>query len=92
VLAATLTVGAPAAFPAPASRAEALAALDDPQTETRAEGVVWIANNGRIDDQPLLLKRLHDESPFVREFAEQGCGCLWARSGDSDIDRLMFAA
>ena len=89
VLAATLTVGAPDAFPAPASRAEALAALDDPQTEKRAEGVVWLANHGRIDDQPLLLKRLHDESAFVREFAEQGLWLLWARSGEAEIDRLM---
>ena len=89
MLAATLTVGAPDAFPAPASRAEALAALDDPQTERRAEGVVWLANHGRIDDQPLLLKRLHDESPFVRGFAEQGLWLLWARSGEAEIDRLM---
>jgi tetratricopeptide (TPR) repeat protein len=89
VLAATLTVGAPGAFPAPASRAEALAALDDPQTEKRAEGVVWLANHGRIADQPLLLKRLHDESAFVRGFAEQGLWLLWARSGDDGIDRLM---
>jgi Flp pilus assembly protein TadD len=89
VLAATLTVGAPDAFPAPASRAEALAALDDPQTERRAEGVVWLANHGRIDDQPLLLKRLHDESAFVRGFAEQGLWLLWARSGEAEIDRLM---
>jgi tetratricopeptide (TPR) repeat protein len=89
VLAATLTVGAPDAFPAPASRAEALAALDDPQTEKRAEGVVWLANHGRIDDQPLLLKRLRDESAFVRGFAEQGLWLLWARSGEAEIDRLM---
>jgi len=91
VLAATLTVGAPDAFPAPASRAEALAALNDPQTERRAEAVVWLANHGRIDDQPLLLKRLHDESPFVRGFAEQGLWLLWARSGDAEIDRQMAA-
>ena len=91
MLAATLTVGAPDAFPAPASRAEALAALDDPQTERRAEGVVWLANHGRIDDQALLLMRLHDESPFVRGFAEQGLWLLWARSGEAEIDRLMGA-
>ena len=91
VLAATLTVGARDAFPAPATRAEALAALDDPQTERRAEAVVWIANHGRIDDQPLLLKRLRDDSAFVRGFAEQGLWLLWARSGDAEIDGLMAA-
>jgi len=51
--------------------------------------VVWLANHGRIDDQPLLLKRLHDESAFVRGFAEQGLWLLWARSGEAEIDRLM---
>jgi len=91
VLAATLTVGAADAFPAPATREEALAALDDPQTERRAEGVVWIANHGGMPDQPLLLKRLRDESSFVREFAERGLWLLWARSGEADIDRLMAA-
>lgn len=91
MLAATLTVGAPDAFPAPATREEALAALDDPRTEQRAEGVVWIANHGGMQDQPLLLKRLHDESAFVREFAERGLWLLWARSGEAEIDRLMAA-
>ena len=91
MLAATLTVGAADAFPAPATREEALAALDDPQTERRAEGVVWVANHGGMHDQPLLLKRLRDESPFVREFAERGLWLLWARSGDAEIDRLMVA-
>jgi len=91
VLAATLTVGAADAFPAPATREEALAALDDPQTERRAEGVVWVANHGGMHDQPLLLKGLRDESPFVREFAERGLWLLWARSGDAEIDRLMVA-
>ena len=91
MLAATLTVGIRHAFPAPATRAEALAALEDPQTERRAEAVVWLANHGRIEDQPLLLKRLHDESAFVRGYAEQGLWLLWARSGDAEIDRLMAA-
>ena len=85
-----LTLAAGAAFPAPpASRAEALAALEDPVTERRAEAVVWVANHGRMDDTQLLLKRLHDESPFVRGYAEQGLWLLWSRSGDGDIDRKM---
>ena len=53
--------------------------------------MVWIANHGRMDDQPLLLKRLHDDSAFVRGFAEQGLWLLWSRSGEADIDRLMAA-
>ena len=51
--------------------------------------MVWIANHGGLDDQALLLKRLRDESPFVRSYAEQGLWLLWSRSGDAGIDRLM---
>ena len=80
---------APSAFPAPPSRAEALADLEHAQAERRAEAVVWIAEHGAFDDQALLLKRLRDESPFVRDFAEQGLWLLWSRSGDADLDRLM---
>lgn len=85
-----LTLAATAAFPAPpATREEALAALDSPVTERRAEAVVWVANHGRMDDTALLFKRLHDESSFVRGFAERGLWLLWSRSGDGDIDQLM---
>jgi tetratricopeptide (TPR) repeat protein len=91
VLAVTLALGAPDASAAPQSREQALAALEDPVTERRAQGVVWFANHGRMDDQGLLLKRLRDESAFVRGFAEQGLWLLWSRSGDADVDRLMAA-
>jgi len=85
-----LTLYAGAAFPAPpATREEALAALENPVTERRAEAVVWVANHGRMDDTGLLLKRLHDESLFVRGYAERGLWLLWSRSGNGDIDRVM---
>src|SRR5574341_1693241 len=85
-----LTLAAGPAFPAPpATREEALAALEHPVTERRAEAVVWVANHGRMDDTALLLKRLHDESPFVRGYAERALWLLWGRSGDADIDRVM---
>ncbi len=73
----------------PAGREQALAWLDDAQTERRAEAVTWVANHGTIKDTALLHKRLRDESPFVRGFAEQGLWVLWGRSGDPAIDRLM---
>ena len=92
-LAAALTMAAPAAFPEPPkSRAEALAALKNADTATRAEAVVWIANRGTIADAPLLHERLRDESAFVRTFAEQGLWLLWTRSGDAAIDALMARA
>ena len=85
-----LTLAATAAFPAPpATREEALAALEHPVTERRAEAVVWVANHGRMDDTDLLFKRLHDASPFVRGYAERGLWLLWGRSGDGDIDKAM---
>lgn len=85
-----LTLAATAAFPAPpATREEALAALDDPVTERRAEAVVWVANHGRMDDTALLMKRLRDESPFVRGYAERALWLLWGRSGDAEVDRMM---
>lgn len=88
VLALTLVV-APAFPQPPATRAEALAALEHPVTERRAEAVVWVANHGRMDDTPLLTKRLHDDSPFVRGYAERALWLLWGRSGDADVDRVM---
>jgi tetratricopeptide (TPR) repeat protein len=88
-----LTAAAPAAFPAPPqTRAEALSALASTDAATRAEAVVWIANRGAMTDAALLHERLHDESPFVRGFAEQGLWLLWSRSGDAGIDQLMARA
>jgi tetratricopeptide (TPR) repeat protein len=93
LLVAALTAAAPPAFPAPPqSRAEALAALKNADTATRAEAVVWIANHGGMADAPLLHERLRDESAFVRSFAEQGLWLLWTRSGDPAIDQLMARA
>ena len=88
-MAATLTCAAPPAFPAPQTRDEALADLEHAITERRAEAVVWLANRGSMADQPRLLARLRDESPFVRGFAEQGLWLLWSRSGDAAIDQAM---
>ena len=85
-----LTAAAPAAFPErPANRAQALAALAHADAATRAEAIVWLANFGGMDDAALLHERLHDESLFVRGFAEQGLWLLWSRSGDEGVDRLM---
>ena len=93
LLVTALTAAAPPAFPEPPkSRAEALAALQNADTATRAEAVVWIANRGSMADAPLLHERLRDESAFVRGFAEQGLWLLWTRSGDAEVDGLMARA
>ena len=91
----TLTCAPPDAFPAPpvppVGRAEALSALGDAAAERRAGALAWIANHGRMADQPLLLARLRDAEPLVRGFAEQALWRLWSRSGDAALDRLLAA-
>ena len=78
------------AFPEPPkSRGEALKALTSPETTTRAEAVVWLANRGAMSDAPLLHQRLRDESGLVRSYAEQGLWLLGSRSGDAAIDPLL---
>ncbi len=91
LLAATLACVAPGAFAAPQNRDEAVADLENVAAERRAEAVAWLAGQGGMADQPLLLKRLRDEHPLVRHQAEQGLWLLWSRSGDAAIDRLMLA-
>ena len=66
-----------------------MAALENVVAGRRAEAVAWIAAYGRMQDQPLLLKRLRDDEEFIRGLAEQGLWLLWSRSGDAEIDRLM---
>ena len=90
-LALTLTCAALPAFPAPGSRASALADLAHAEAPRRAEAVAWLAEHGRGEDQPRLLARLRDDDPEVRALAEQALWMLWMRSGDAKLDRLMEA-
>ena len=55
----------------------------------RAEAVAWLAENGRLADQPLLLLRLRDEDELVRGTAERALWLLWSRSGEAALDRLL---
>lgn len=90
ILSAALVLATAGAIAAPpATRDAALAALENPNTERRAEAVVWVATHGGMEDTALLVKRLRDENPFVRGYAEQGLWLLWSRSGDHDIDVVM---
>jgi len=90
VAALALTLASGAAFPEPpATRAQALTALEAEDTGQRAEAVAWIAAHGRMEDTQRLATRLRDESPLVRVTAEQGLWVLWSRSGDESVDRLL---
>jgi tetratricopeptide (TPR) repeat protein len=93
VLFGLLTATAAAAFPQqPQNREQALRGLENADTATRAEAVVWIANHGSMADANLLHERLRDESLFVRDFAERGLWLLWTRSGDAATDQQMAQA
>jgi len=72
-----------------ASRDEAFNRLASQHAAQRAEAVAWIATHGRPADAEILLQRLTDESPLVRNVAEQGLWLLWSRSGDETIDTLL---
>jgi len=85
----TLTCAPPAAFPAPKNHSQAVAGLKHSDPAIRAEAVAWLAENGTLSDQPLLVRRLRDDNEFVRGYAEQALWLLWTRSGDAAVDKLM---
>ena len=76
--------------PTVSTRAEALTALASDNATHRADATAWFAGHGSGDDTRLLIERLSDESPTVREVAERGLWVLWAKSGDEEIDNLMI--
>ena len=85
----TITAFAQPVFPEIGTRAQAVAALEHPDPRQRAAGVIYIARTGHPSDGPLLLKRLADGNPAVRELAEAGAWQVWSRSGDAGTDRLF---
>jgi len=91
LLTVTLTCAPPAAFPAPKNHSQAVAGLKHSDPAIRAEAVAWLAENGTLSDQPLLVRRLRDDNEFVRGYAEQALWLLWTRSGDAAVDQLMAA-
>lgn len=84
-----LTAQAQPVFPELSTRPEALAALDHADARQRAAGVLYIARTGLAPDGPLLVKRLADDDPIVRDLAEAGAWQVWSRSGDVETDRLL---
>ena len=84
-----LVAAAQPPFPELESRAAALKALEDADARFRLAGVVYFGRNGLAADGPLLVKRLSDESPVVRDLAGQAVWLAWSRSGDAAVDRLL---
>ena len=85
----TTTVAAQAPFPDITSRPAALKALENAEAGVRLAGIVYFGRNGLATDGPLLVKRLADQSPTVREVAGQAVWLAWSRSGDAETDRLL---
>ena len=82
-------VAAQEPFPELTSRPAALKALEDPDARYRLAGVVYFGRNGLAADGPLLVKRLSDENPVVRDIAGQAVWLAWSRSGNEETDRLL---
>jgi tetratricopeptide (TPR) repeat protein len=82
----TAAIGQSAAL---SSHEDALRAVTAADADRRAEGITWIASHGTQQDAPVLTERLTDESPYVRNVAEQGLWVLWGRSGDDAVDALL---
>lgn len=84
-----LTGYAQPAFPAIENRKAALAALEHDDARERAAAIAYLGRTGLAADGPLLIKRLRDEHPRVRELAEQNVWRVWSRSGDKALDALL---
>jgi len=84
-----LTALAQSPFPEIETRAAALEALNDADARYRAAGVMYIGRTGLAADGPLLVKRLSDEHPVVRDLAQQSVWRVWSRSGDDETDQLL---
>ncbi len=76
-------------YPKFESRAAAIAAIGAADAGKRLGAVIYFGRNGVADDGPLLVKRLADEDPIVREAAQQAVWLAWSRSGDAETDRLL---
>jgi tetratricopeptide (TPR) repeat protein len=78
-----------AAQAAPLTRAQALKALEQPDSAARLAGIERLAEVGRMDDVDRLLARLDDADPQVRDLAAAATWQIWSRSGDPAIDKLF---
>ncbi len=77
-----------AAMAAALTRAQALAALAQPDPAARLIGVDRLAEIGRMADADRVLERLADADPRVRSAAAAAAWQIWSRSGDPAIDTL----
>ncbi len=72
----------------PASRGEALKALNSSQVGKRFEAVSRLAEIGMMQDSEALVARLRDQDESVSDAANTALWQIWARSGDKAVDKL----
>ena len=73
----------------PLTRAQALAALAQPEAAARLSAVARLAEIGTKADADKLVERLRDDDDRVRESASAAIWQIWSRSGDAAIDKLF---
>jgi tetratricopeptide (TPR) repeat protein len=78
-----------AAAQAAMTRAQALAALEQPLPLKRAEGIARLAEIGTMPDTERLARRLADDDEQVRSLANLAMWRIWGRSDDPAIDALF---
>ncbi len=74
---------------APQTRAQALQALEQADTDARTTAIARLAEIGRMADVDRLLAHLSDADPQVRALAAAATWQIWSRSGDPAIDKLV---
>lgn len=73
----------------PLTRAQARAALKNPDPQERRRGALGLGLAGRMDDAPMLVAALRDTDETVRAIAEEALWTVWSRSGDARVDDLF---
>ncbi|UUZ67754.1 tetratricopeptide repeat protein [Polaromonas sp. P2-4] len=79
----------PAAAP-PATRQQALKAIEHPEPAVRRAAVARLGEIGTMADADRLVARLRDDDAPVRQLAEAALWQIWSRSGDRAIDALFL--
>ncbi len=75
---------------APATRQQALKAIEHPDPAVRRAAVVRLSEIGAMMDADRLVARLRDDDAPVRQLAEAALWQIWSRSGDRAIDALFL--
>ncbi len=74
----------------PATRQQALKAIEHPEPAVRRAAVARLGEVGAMADADPLVARLRDDDARVRQLAEAALWQIWSRSGDRAIDALFL--